>query len=260
MSKTLLCHMLRLWQDARWFCKWHIKLYFLNWRQRIRDVRHIGCERRQKIVIYTCVFGGYDKIANTVKQSVECDFILFTDWAELNTGHKHKGWRVVHYAGRFDARTTSRYFKLTPHKSPELNSYDTLVYVDGHLRIKSPYFLASLLQGTKALRFFNHPTRSTVNEELRYREICLGDASLEKASKLANQSSVLFAGGVIVREESIFSDFNEQWFELFIEGGATRDQIFIDMAAERTNEIISPISYGMYGGKYFIFIPHRANC
>ena len=45
---------------------------------------------KKKIVLYTCVYDGYDNISLPVQQTIPCDFLCFTDDKELqNIGYTH---------------------------------------------------------------------------------------------------------------------------------------------------------------------------
>jgi predicted O-methyltransferase YrrM len=123
---------------------------------------------RPKIAVYTAIFGNYDGLKPVVKQTIDCDFICFTenfiahdtDWqlaiAPVNLGHP-----------RLDAK----FFKVQPHKAQELLTYDYIIWVDGSADIKNENFVLEAIKqlGNDNLMVFSHPDdRDCIYQEAEY--------------------------------------------------------------------------------------------
>lgn len=89
-------------------------------------------------VVYTAIFGGYDRLA-PVSNYPGCDFVCFTDDATLSVD----GWRIIHVAASDTGLTTAalnRIYKMLPHRF--LADYNQSLYVDGNIRVVAdPSFL-----------------------------------------------------------------------------------------------------------------------
>lgn len=113
-----------------------------------------------KVAVYTAIFGNYDDPKEWVKQSVDCDFLVFNDTYELPEELK-----ILH------PRHKAKYFKLQPHKIPTLCKYDVIIWVDGSAEIKSPDFVKDMLFHLEQdeIMAFKHPEgRDCVYQEAEY--------------------------------------------------------------------------------------------
>jgi hypothetical protein len=87
-----------------------------------------------KVVVYTCIWGGYDEIIEPVFINPNVDYIIFTDrdidpcsaWKKINIPDNSilKGMTPIEI---------NRYIKILPHKF--FKEYDYSIYVDGNIKI-----------------------------------------------------------------------------------------------------------------------------
>jgi hypothetical protein len=102
--------------------------------------------RTPKVCIYTAVFAGYDSIVEHVSQTVDCDFLVFTDdGAGIPTGQ----FRVIiknDPGGQTSPALKNGWLRLFPFDIPELGDYRILIYIDPNARIRDPSFLQQILR------------------------------------------------------------------------------------------------------------------
>lgn len=127
-----------------------------------------------RLLVYTCVFGGYDLVLPPVRSEPGVDYVVITEDASLRV----PGWRtqVVDATVFRTAKAPNRHYKMLAHRL--LTGYDASVYVDGNVRLLgplSPLVEAFLHTGT-ALGVYPHPLRHSVAEEI---------ATCESVGKLA---------------------------------------------------------------------------
>ena len=133
-----------------------------------------------RILVYTCVFGGYDRIYPPVAPEPEIDYVLVTDDPTMQVG----GWRTLAIdPGQFEtAKAPNRYFKMLGHRR-ELSGYDVSIYVDGNIRVIGRLWeLVDRFRDTgAAFASYRHPLRQSVQEEAA---CCLAGGKLKDAGRL----------------------------------------------------------------------------
>lgn len=114
-------------------------------------------------LVFTCVFGGYDRVYPPVIQEPELDYVLVTDDASVRV----PGWRThaVDISVFPNAKAANLHYRALIHQ--ELPFYDVSLYVDGNIRLigKTSRFFEPFLASGKTLGVFPHPLRKTVTEE-----------------------------------------------------------------------------------------------
>ena len=141
---------------------------------------------RAKVCIYTAIFGGYDSLKPQPKQSINCDFICFTDNL---TDNKNDPWRMVINPFKeytyLHPRLQAKFFKIMAHKvfaertrNPlfrlrqnlrRILAYDYCIWIDGSVQILrsdfAEYFISKI--GDFGLAMLPHPDRDCIYDELR---------------------------------------------------------------------------------------------
>lgn len=117
-----------------------------------------------KRLIYTAVFGGYDRVYPPVKPEPGVDYVIVTEDAAVQV----PGWRTLRADINSFAtpKAANLYHRALIHRM--LPGYDASLYIDGNIRLlgpTSPLFEA-LKESGAALMLFAHPLRHTVSEEL----------------------------------------------------------------------------------------------
>ena len=116
-----------------------------------------------KIVVYTCITGGYDFLRPPVKTD-GVDYICFTD--DMNMAAN--GWTLRPMPEGLEGLTKpkqQRMVKILPHKY--LPEYDISVYVDGSFEVKGGLkeFLNGILYTGYSIFIPTHPTRNCIYKE-----------------------------------------------------------------------------------------------
>ena len=116
-----------------------------------------------KIVVYTCVTGGYDTLRQPVKTN-GVDYVCFTD----NTGMTANGWKLRPMPEGLEGLSKvkqQRMVKVLPHKY--LPEYDISIWVDGSVEVKADVkeFLSSIIYSGYSIFIPTHPARSCIYKE-----------------------------------------------------------------------------------------------
>lgn len=185
---------------------------------------------QRKRVVYTAVFGGYDRIVPVAFRS-DCDFICFTDEAGLAV----PGWRIIHVEPEESGLTTAalnRIYKMLPHRF--LAEYEQSLYVDGNIRlVADPSRLFDKYLATGVVAIPRHRERDCAYAEAEY---CVRLGMCQR-DEIERQLQAYRADGFPLRygmtENSIILrnhrsgslvELMEAWWQAYIEGGK-RDQL-----------------------------------
>ena len=122
-------------------------------------------DRFGKVVVYTCITGGYDELRKPFKVD-GVDYICFTD----NTGMAANGWELKPIPDGLDGLSKvkqQRMVKVLPHKY--LPGYDMSIWVDGSVEVKANVidFIKSVYDEKHSVYIPQHPTRSCIYDECK---------------------------------------------------------------------------------------------
>lgn len=120
----------------------------------------------KKVVIYTCVAGGYDALLPPLYQAQHIHYVLFTD--DENLSHAD-GWdsrpfpEAVRQLGT--NAMASRYLKSHPHEL-FAGDYDASVYVDGNVQpVSDLSYYVGLINQTCGISMHIHRVRDSIADE-----------------------------------------------------------------------------------------------
>lgn len=131
----------------------------------------------ERVVIYTCIIGGYDELRQPLMPCPDVDYICFVGPGE-KTSDRIGVWQIRELAvgdipsgsgkGRkgLDAALLSRYPKMHPHVL--LPEYDASLWIDGNIELRDRTVCKALsTKLTAGVKYSGvaHPTRSNVYEE-----------------------------------------------------------------------------------------------
>lgn len=105
-------------------------------------------------VVYTCIFGGYDRLRDPVVHSNGIDYVCFTNDPKLSSGVWHV--RVLDPYFPKDMSRSSRLPKICPHRF--LGQYEHSLYVDGNMLLNVVPDIPALLNG-KTIAMERHPKK-----------------------------------------------------------------------------------------------------
>lgn len=149
-----------------------------------------------RILVYTCVFGGYDRVFPPVRSEAGVDYVVITDDAALRV----EGWRTefVDKSVFRTAKAPNRHFKMLAHRQP-LPGYDVSVYVDGNVRVLGPVsdLVATFLASGAAMGVYRHPLRHSVAEEV---DACIRVGKVQEAEIIRGELADYVADGFTDQE------------------------------------------------------------
>lgn len=215
-----------------------------------------------KLLVYTCVVGGYDRVFPPVKAEPGVDYVIVSDDASIEV----EGWRTVAVdaSDHATARAHNRRFKMLGHEI--LSGYDFSIYVDGNIRILGPLspLVARFIDSGAALGVYPHPTRSKVAEEV---SACVAARKSAFPEKLEAEYAEYVAdgfpdigglveGGILLKNHAhpALGNAMRLWWSLFERSGS-RDQISLPYVIWKTNlschyELLSFREANPYFGLY----------
>ena len=121
-----------------------------------------------KIAIYTCIIGNYDKLKQPAEIQEGFDFICFVGKGETHPA-RDGAWQIRELPQSLgSAALDARWPKMHPHEL--LPDYDCSVWIDGNIRIcDSTIFRAARIKQAAGALFsgVSHPSRDCVYEEAR---------------------------------------------------------------------------------------------
>jgi len=219
--------------------------------------------RPKSIVVYTCVFGGRDKLKDPMPfpfQGRFVDLVCFTDDDSVVS----RKWQVrkVDIGGRSPALAT-RYYKILPHEVfPE---YRYSIWEDAtHTLRADPRWLVFRFLRKSALAVFSHPWRSCVYKEA---EKCL-EYGLDDADVIRSQmkryreegypeNNGLATCTVMLRRhnDTEVRELMGTWYD-DVKNASSRDQLSFDHACWKKGFSYAKIRGQVYRNPYFAYEPH----
>ncbi len=216
-------------------------------------------KNRSRVVIYTCITGGYDSLSTQPKQThVNCNYVVYSD--EKSSQHQYTGWeaRTTENLEMLDNRLLSRKYKCKPHEY--FSNYDFTIWIDGSVRIRSTHFASEMIKmlGGNDLAFIKHPERTDIGTEAKFCKQIDRFKNLDIESQVAHYTSLgfkdqvpLLAGGVIIRRNNLkVTSFNSLWFNE-VKKWKTRDQLSLPFAIWKTGAAVKVIDMYLWDNEYF---------
>lgn len=215
----------------------------------------------QKRVVYTAVFGDYDRVME-VNPNWDCDFVCFTD----NPNLVSFGWQVimVELSSESPAHANRRY-KMLPHKY--LQNYEFSLYVDGNIKIVSdPVLLFQKYLYNGVIAIPKHQDRNCAYKEAH---ICIEGGLVNKEitekqiEKYASEGFPKLFGmtenGIIFRkhyDQNVIALMESWWDEYCI--GGKRDQLSLPYLIWKNKIDVLEVVEGLrISTKYFTIEPHE---
>lgn len=191
-------------------------------------------------LVYTAVFGGYDRVFPPMVQEAGIDHVLVTDDAATAV----EGWRtlVIDPAVHGSPKAANLHYKALMHR--ELAGYDASLYVDGNIRLtgRTSALFDRFEASGAALGVFPHPRRDTVADEV---EACAaagkGDGAVLRAEYEAYRAEGFADDQGLIEATIILKNHTAPdldpamalWRDLFSRF-RTRDQLSLPVVKART--------------------------
>ena len=189
--------------------------------------------RKNKILIYTCITGGYDTPTDNFPKKPGYDYILISDQYI-----KTHSWKCLipkfENMDHLDNTKKQRYIKTHPHELfPE---YNVVIWIDANTSINN--ILYDYIENNLGfpITFKNHPFRCCLYDEIHEIKI-LGKDKPELCDKLHDryksegvpENNGLYETNIIIshpNNPTVQTIFNEWWKE--IEHNSKRDQLSLN--------------------------------
>lgn len=116
-----------------------------------------------KIVIYTCITGGYDIPIDNFEHKEGYDYFLFSDTPIVT-----KSWKnfiITFNTGELSTVKKQRYIKTHPHSI--LKDYDIVVYIDGNTDVNDKLYSYIDENKNNIITFKKHPDRDCIYDEIK---------------------------------------------------------------------------------------------
>lgn len=188
--------------------------------------------KRPRIVVYTCITGGYDKIIEPNYCFDNIDYCLFSD-----KNIKAKKWVVRQIPEECKMNNnilTNRFIKMHPHLLFSGSKYDYSIYVDGNIKIVSDLTPMTNNLGKLGLAFHRHALRDDISKEVKAciwqkkgnRKALLKQVKKYKKDGFPKDFGLLECNIIVADLKNHNSEkiTNNWWYE-FSKSGSMRDQI-----------------------------------
>lgn len=202
-----------------------------------------------RIVVFTCLFGGYEAVKEPKHPDPRVRWILFTDDESLTSEH----WEVVHLSeSRSSIRRASRPPKMLPHVY--LPPHDISIYVDSSLEVFAPDLVgfALLTLGESEAALYPHHARNCVYDEIALcrelgiesSEVCAWFEHFYEERGHARQAGLWENTLMVRRDTGSVRRMSEEWWRLYEQAGGERDQFAFSAAVADSGVSIRPIGLG----------------
>lgn len=222
----------------------------------------------KRLVVYTCITGGYDKPAGDVVSRPDVDYVCFTDDADL-IGSRDGVWEYRRPVfDEADTILTSRRHKMSPHRLfPE---YEYSLWIDGNIVIAQDGFydrLEELMAAGTQLACLSHPQRDDIYDEA-FKVVANGRDTLCNVLRTVSflrRSGMprhfgLYETGVMLRRhnDSAVVAFDSLWWEM-MGVNARRDQLSHTYCLWKTGvgcDLVIPAGTNVRNHPFFRYVVH----
>lgn len=221
-----------------------------------------------RILVYTCITGGYDNPLPPIFDIPNTDYVLLTD-AEENVNIE--GWQVRQISDDIrqlgNGTLINRYFKM--HPSVVGKGYDFAIYIDGNIQVTSNIRnIVNAVSSTTGLAIHRHPSRNCIFDEVKACKI-LKKGNINQLNKQVAyykkegfpQKFGLLECTIIVSDlhNCKSADILDQWWNEFKDSSSFRDQIslpYIIWKNKLSIDDIGNLGYNLRMNPKFRYVVH----
>lgn len=142
--------------------------YHLKFRERkVEDFIIDNYHKVGKGVVYTAIYGKYDKLTEPLFVNPELDYFAFTD-QEIpeNSVWKKMDLSSFPQLNGLDDYHRAKYFKLFPYEF--FPDYDFSIWVDGNVKIVADIYPLAIMAGDFSMATYENPHHDCIYTEKRY--------------------------------------------------------------------------------------------
>ena len=218
---------------------------------------------KNKIAIYTAIFGDYDDLIEPPEEIKGCDFYCFTDNEKL----KSKKYKIIKVKREFsDPTRDARKIKTLSHKY--LPNYEYTLWIDANIIFRETNIqeMFNNFLSEYDIAIHKHDIRDCVYDEFN---ACL-EVGVDSPTIMASQMiryinerypvhNGLAATSVVFRRNSdLVRNVNKDWWNE-LRNGSKRDQLSIDYVMWKNSTEYFRINDSIRNGKYFYVKEHKSN-
>jgi TOD1/MUCI70, glycosyltransferase-like domain len=166
-----------------------------------------------KVLVYTAVFGNYDKPKIHAPQNIHIDYLSF---------HEENSVDLPSFLQNKHPRYKAKYYKLHPYILNDYERYDYVIWLDGSGTFLAPNSVEELIKYcNKGYAVFRHPDRNCIYEEWafckefqKYKDQPLLDQVDAYRKEGYPRYNGLYACGVIIRDtRKDFTQLDNYWMK-----------------------------------------------
>lgn len=258
--ESILAEEKSMWRQKTWPQKMSRKLKDKIVRShKFRNNNFVAREdgrERPKIVVYSCITGGYDKVAVPVHTFQNIDYVLFTDG-----NIKSDKWTIRAIPEEYKQETpalTNRYIKMHPHEVFAKDSYEYSIYIDGNIKVVGDLTPMAYAVSELGLAMHRHSMREDIKKEVY---ACISQKKGNRKKLIQQFKRYKRAGfpkkyGMLecnVIAAALGNQCAEKilkaWWEEFIKSGSMRDQIALPYVLWKMGykiENVGNLGYNVY--------------
>lgn len=235
----------------RYWVKEHYEDYYEKYNKRIMENVH----KDEKIIIYTAMFGNYDELHDPIYIDPKCDYVCFTDNAEL----KSKVWKINVISKVYgDSNRAAKKYKILPHEF--FKEYNWSIWIDANVTIFGD--MRKLLNnsvGVSNMANLIHVDRDCIYDEA---DTCISmhkdnEEIIRKQIDMYRQEGYpshngLICGSCIIRKHNnpVVIGLMERWWAE-IQKGSRRDQLSFNYSAWKENIFYDVMDIHTFNNPYF---------
>ncbi|EFK08072.1 conserved hypothetical protein [delta proteobacterium NaphS2] len=217
---------------------------------------------RKKMVVYTALFGNYDRLIDPRQAYDGCDFICFTDKNDLQT----QIWKQIKVETGFASPViANRHFKWLSHRY--FKNYNVSLCLDSNIILYTdPVKLAARYLDKYDIAMPKHPLRDCLYDEavacIAGNKVALNRIFRQIVS-YRSAGFPPFAGlmeqNIILRRhnrETVARIMESVWKELE-KWGNYRDQLAFPYIAWRQGVNVCPMEENARNNREFVYLPHQ---
>ncbi len=223
-------------------------------------------DHMNNLVVYTAIFGGYDKIRNPLTALVDgsVDYYMVTEPSAEIDSDVWKRYPIADFdMDNLSPRMRSRNYKMHPHIL--FPTADITIWHGGNIQMNIDPWIAKEWLGDADIALFKHPHRNCVYAEARtLLEMC-------KAKREPVKQLVMFLSQVgypkgnglaacwfmIRRNNERMRKFNREWWKLLLASETERDQLLFNYMLREMPEVkVKYIPGNLLTSPYFMYHYH----
>lgn len=224
----------RAWRQARAFARVPRHEQLPNLTDQAWEASLKPGDPTKRVVVYSCITGGYDLPHEPLFLRQHIDYMLFTSDPTIGVG----AWQIrtipdAISSGRSNAEI-NRYIKFHPHEL-FADTYDAAIYIDGNIQpISDMSYYADIIQAQAGIALHQHRVRDNLQDEVAAcKALGKGDSTKMdlQLTRYLDEGYPLAYG--LLECNVIASDLHnplskaifDAWWEEFNRAGSGRDQL-----------------------------------